>query len=136
MHPCTIRFGQDTISYKFRDGRTLYELFQSLMCHELAAFELPPLRIQYMDGEPYCVDGNRRLFVLQKLGQYGMVDYVRVRVSDGPPKPITAKVDAPIRIRGQPELEQEMNEWFTDLHEIVFTDTPHKNYRFGFCEDN
>ena len=60
-----------------------------------------------------------------------MVGYVRVRQYTGPPKKITAR-GAPIKIRGKPEVEEEMNQWFEGLHNLVFKGVPKQNFRIGF----
>ena len=131
MRPLDIKFGQNSISHQFRDGRSIYDLFEAIMNHMLFSYDLPPLEVLETDTGVYCIKGNRRLFVLKKLDQYCMSDHVRVRKYRGPPAKITA-TDAPIRIRGKPEVEDHMNGWLVDLHRIVFAHIPADDDRFGF----
>ncbi|XP_041354112.1 uncharacterized protein LOC121371948 [Gigantopelta aegis] len=77
-YPSNLRYAQDSISRKFRDGRTLEESLESLLDETNPASALPPMDVMYHGGHYYVSDGNRRLFLLKLLQSERLVGKVKV----------------------------------------------------------
>lgn len=82
ISPSEIRFTQESISNKFKDGEhTILSTFQDLYLGNLSADDLPLLHVVTDErNKTWVVKGNRRLFVYKKLQEYGKLNTVRVRV--------------------------------------------------------
>lgn len=85
MHPDRIRFSQNSISYYFKDGRTIDELADGSRTGLVRAADVPPLRRVEKAGEFLTLD-NRRLEAFRR-----------------------AQVEAPIRMATAEEASAE--EW-------------------------
>jgi RHS repeat-associated protein len=62
-----IRFTQDSIGVKFKDGRPVQGLIDDLKSGKVSPSDLPPIRIFEKDGVAYTLD-NRRLFAAHQAG--------------------------------------------------------------------
>src|SRR5438105_2570568 len=60
MDPNEVRFTQNSIRYRFSDGRTIDDLAEALKTASVDPEEVPPLRLVLKNGLYYCLD-NRRL---------------------------------------------------------------------------
>ena len=67
MDPAQVRFSQNTIRFRFRDGTTIEEMAESLRSGELLPDEVTPLRLVERDGCYYTLD-NRRLEAFRRAG--------------------------------------------------------------------
>ncbi|MEO0510062.1 MAG: hypothetical protein AAF065_09415 [Verrucomicrobiota bacterium] len=63
----TIRFTQDSISSRFRDGRSVQGLIDDLGSGRVSPNDLPPIRTFQQDGLTFTLD-NRRLFAADQAG--------------------------------------------------------------------
>jgi hypothetical protein len=67
MDPNEVRFSQSSISYRFRDGRTIDDLAEGLRSGQVRPEEVPPLRLVERDGVYFTLD-NRRLEAFRRAG--------------------------------------------------------------------
>ena len=67
MDPHRVRFSQRSISFRFRDGRTIAELAEALKSGQVRPEDVPPLRLVEKDGEHFTLD-NRRLEAFRRAG--------------------------------------------------------------------
>ena len=67
MDPNEVRFSQSSISYRFRDGRTIDDLAEGLRSGRVRPEDVPPLRLVERDGGYYTLD-NRRLEAFRRAG--------------------------------------------------------------------
>jgi hypothetical protein len=67
MDPKRVRFSQGSISFRFRDGRTIADLAEALKSGQVQPEDVPPLRLVEKDGEYYTLD-NRRLPAFRRAG--------------------------------------------------------------------
>ena len=67
IDPKQVRFSQDSISYKFKDGGTIDDLAKGLQNGKISVDEVPPKRLVQRNGEIYTLD-NRRLAAFQQAG--------------------------------------------------------------------
>lgn len=63
----TIRFTQDSIGAKFKDGRSVQGLIDGLKSGKISPNDLPPIRTFVKDGKTFTLD-NRRLFAAHQAG--------------------------------------------------------------------
>jgi hypothetical protein len=63
----TIRFTQDSIASRFKNGNSLADTIAALKSGALKPGDLPPIRIFERDGKLWTLD-NRRLYVFQEAG--------------------------------------------------------------------
>lgn len=131
MYPIDIEFGQDSIKTEFADGRDVHDLMADLICAQISVDDIPPLMIKKCDGKWFCMEGNRRLFVLKKLDQYNMCDPVRCMLYQGD-KGRSYREGRPLKIRGDPEFEERINGFFDMVHDLVFPGIPKMNMRLLF----
>src|SRR6218665_348628 len=76
LRPTEIRYSQDSISHKFRDGNFLTSTFAQLISGKLKVESL--LKIEYIgkDGNFYVTSGNRRLFLYKHLQDAGFLSTI------------------------------------------------------------
>ena len=67
VDPQDIRFSQDSISSRFKNGNTVSETIDNLKTGELTANDFPNIRVVERDGKLYTLD-NRRLYCFQEAG--------------------------------------------------------------------
>ncbi len=67
MDPSAIRFTQDSISGRFRDGRLVSDTIADLSSGTLRASEIDPIRVFERGGSTFTLD-NRRLFAASEAG--------------------------------------------------------------------
>jgi hypothetical protein len=68
VNPFAVRFSQDSISHKFRDGRTIEDLANGLRSGTIRIEDVPPLRLMDRNGDLYTLD-NRRLMAFRRAGK-------------------------------------------------------------------
>jgi hypothetical protein len=66
-HPSHLRFSQDSISARFKDGGTLQAVIEGLKNRDIAPESFPPIRLFQWEGHLFTLD-NRRLYVFQQAG--------------------------------------------------------------------
>ena len=67
LDPKQVRFSQDRISNRFRNGKSLRETIAGLKDGSINPSSIKPIRIVVRDGQVYTLD-NRRLYVYQQAG--------------------------------------------------------------------
>jgi hypothetical protein len=65
--PKKVRFSQDSISYRFKDGSTIDDLARGLRSGQINPDDVPPIRLVERDGKLYTLD-NRRLEAFRRAG--------------------------------------------------------------------
>ena len=109
MHIDEIEYSQDSIGDRFSDGTPLTELCEDILEGTVSVYSLSRICVAERDGEWFAMDGNRRLFVLKKLYARGKIDGM-VPVKLGYiGKPITAIPGVDIEVRGDLDLEDELD---------------------------
>lgn len=101
MDPNTIRFSQDSISFRMKDGSTISQLAEDLKAGRIRPDEVPPLRLVEREGRLYTLD-NRRLEAFRRAGvaiPYRMATEEEIAVESWK---FTTKTDGMIvRVRGE-----------------------------------
>jgi len=90
VNPSTLRFCQDSIPKRFRDGRLLTDTLRELQAGTVGVDDIPKISVFEMDGHFYSTD-NRRLWVFQQFGEritvkledLSQVDPRRFRILNG-----------------------------------------------------
>ncbi|KAH3867153.1 uncharacterized protein LOC127867457 [Dreissena polymorpha] len=85
MRPSDIRFCQESVSNKFRDGTRFVELEDDIAAGRRTVQSIPPIEIARYKGKWYSLD-NRRLRVFKKLERKGLLDEIRVKVVENIPE--------------------------------------------------
>ncbi|MGI5473311.1 hypothetical protein [Streptomyces sp. CA-132043] len=67
MNPDRIRYTQDSIARKYKDGRTVDDTIEELKSGKVVADDIPSIRIFEEEGKIYSLD-NRRLYAFKKAG--------------------------------------------------------------------
>src|SRR5437588_722662 len=67
MDPTNVRFSQNSISYRFRDGSTIDALAEGLRNGQVRPEDVPPLRLVAREGQMFTLD-NRRLEAFRRAG--------------------------------------------------------------------
>jgi hypothetical protein len=67
VDPNAVRFSQRSISFRFKDGRTVAELAVALKTGQVRPEDVPPLRLVEKEGEYFTLD-NRRLEAFRRAG--------------------------------------------------------------------
>ena len=67
VDPTEIRFTQDSISNKFKDGTSVKGLIDDLKAGNITSEDIPAIRVFEKDGKIYSLD-NRRLKAFQDAG--------------------------------------------------------------------
>ena len=82
IRPTELKFCHGTISSRFRDGTPLHKMFSDILYGRLNLNDIPTLDAMYdpFRGNLCVIDGNRRLYVLQKLESYGVISDISVTV--------------------------------------------------------
>ena len=67
VDPQDIRFSQDSISSRFKNGNSVSDTIDKLKTGELTAKDFPNIRVVKRDGKLYTLD-NRRLYCFKEAG--------------------------------------------------------------------
>jgi hypothetical protein len=67
MDPAQVRFSQRSVSFRFRDQRTIDELAEGLKSGKVRPEDVPPLRLVEKNGVYFTLD-NRRLEAFRRAG--------------------------------------------------------------------
>jgi hypothetical protein len=67
IDPNEVRFSQRSVSYRFRDGRTIDQLAEGLRIGAVKPAEVPPIRLVARGGRWFTLD-NRRLEAFRRAG--------------------------------------------------------------------
>jgi RHS repeat-associated protein len=67
IDPATVRFSQDSVSSKFKNGNTIDETAAGLKSGTISSDDFPQIRLVYRNGNLYTLD-NRRLVAFQQAG--------------------------------------------------------------------
>lgn len=67
MDPKQVRFSQDSINYRFKNGSTVDELAEALKTGRVRPETTPPIRLVERNGQLYTLD-NRRLEAFRRAG--------------------------------------------------------------------
>ncbi|XP_062601389.1 uncharacterized protein LOC134263090 [Saccostrea cucullata] len=115
MRPSQIRYTHDSIQANFRNGTPMEETFRQLVFQKIQVDSLPMIEVTQHNGYWYVVRGNRRLFLLKKLERLGRVTTVQMvnKPFDSDVfnrQNTTRNMGLSIRIRGDPDLEQKLNQ--------------------------
>src|SRR5437764_838381 len=84
MPPDRIRFTQRSISFRFRDGRTIGDLADGLKSGTINPESVPPIRLFELNGKYYTLD-NRRLEAFRRARvdiPYRMASAEEVKTDD------------------------------------------------------
>jgi hypothetical protein len=103
MDPTSVRFSQSSISYHFRDGRTIDELAEGLRTGQVRPEDILPLRLVEKDGVLYTLD-NRRLEAFRRAGvkiPWRMA--TAEEIAEEQWKFTTTNSGTSIKVRGQPK---------------------------------
>ena len=79
LSPAEIRYTQDSIKNKFRNGRLLSYTFAQLLYSRLSVSSLEDIECVQKDGHWWALSGNRRLYVYKKLQEAGKIVNITVR---------------------------------------------------------
>ena len=84
VRPSELKYCHGTISNTFGDGTPLEKTFEDLVFGRMRPQDLPPVETMYYPfGGILCVtNGNRRLFILQKLEACGVISEITVMVRE------------------------------------------------------
>lgn len=67
IDPNRVRFSQESISYRFRNGSTIDDLAEGLRTGSIRPEDIPPIRLVERDGQLFTLD-NRRLEAFRRAG--------------------------------------------------------------------
>ena len=113
LYPDDITYGQDSIANHFSDGSPLVD-FAKRVFYEDPDSQLDfmePLEVVKRKGGFFCVEGNRRLYILKYLQSIDMLFCdVPVVTYHGQYKPITARDGVPLHVRGGGNVIQELDD--------------------------
>ncbi|WP_228644956.1 DNRLRE domain-containing protein [Microtetraspora sp. AC03309] len=101
IDPSAVRFSQDSVSAKFKDGRTLEQMAEDLRSGKLDPEDVPEIRLLERGGQLYTLD-NRRLLAFQRAGipvRYRMATAAEIRRDAF--KFTTKNSGTSIRVRGE-----------------------------------
>jgi hypothetical protein len=65
LNPRNIRFTQDSIAARFKNGDSVDDLIEKLKAGTITANDMPPIRVFEKNGQLYSLD-NRRLYAFQQ----------------------------------------------------------------------
>ncbi|CAK9001926.1 Uncharacterized protein SCF082_LOCUS7117 [Durusdinium trenchii] len=85
-----LRWAQDTIGIRFRDGTYLVEALKEMLEGRLQPSDLPTFRVVLYEDQLFAVTGNRRLWVLKEYARLSRTE-VKVFVELHPPAAMEAK---------------------------------------------
>ncbi len=68
MNPNSVRFTQESVRYRFKDGSSIDDLADALRNGRIRPEEVPPLRLVEIQGSLFTLD-NRRLVAFRRAGQ-------------------------------------------------------------------
>ena len=110
--PSELRFTQNSISRRFKNGSTLEDTLKALLdsgCPD----SLPPMHVMQYQGKYFVLEGNRRLLLLKILQKHGLVGNVPVKLSAFNRCKFMLKFSTKndgesIKVRGNPNMEEEL----------------------------
>ena len=80
LSPSDIRFMQDSISRRFRNGNSVNGTIRKIFKGEWSVHCLPQIRVVNLNGCYFSFD-NRRLYVYKVLQHHGFLETVQVNVA-------------------------------------------------------
>ena len=80
------------------------DVFEDLVTGIINPDDLPPIAVSKHKGEWMSFDGNRRLYLYQKLQENHIIDTIPVTLYPGSKK-ITAKEHVPLVVRGDKHID-------------------------------
>lgn len=98
--PSEIRYSQDSISSRFRDGHRLSYTFAELLYGRISVFSLGSMECLQKDGHWWAVSGNRRLYVFKKLQEAGKISTISFCPAFASRSMTTNSSGLSVRIRG------------------------------------
>ena len=110
-----IQFSQNSIGCKFSNGDSIVQLAEDYINNRIDLNDLNqmrPIAVIRRSGVLYAMKGNRRLYVYKKLSEYGYLedDFIPIRYYHGRFKPFTAIPGQPLIIRGEIDVESEIDD--------------------------
>ncbi|XP_036369109.1 uncharacterized protein LOC118767871 [Octopus sinensis] len=128
LSPSDIRYTQDSIACKFRNGTTLTETISDLVKGTITPDGIPVISVYLKDGKYYSTD-NRRLYVFKELQSRSQPDLkIRVHVTSAalPPSKFTTLNDGQsIKVRGPSSnnrLSMDFDDSSTDSDDFFWKD--------------
>ena len=119
--PSEIRFTHGVIEQRFSDGTPLEETFRKILNGEILmnAKTMPPLVVMYYGGYWYVIKGNRRLYLLRKLEQLGIISNIKVvrQPFDGfllERNYTTTNAGMSATVKGRPKFDGRLNRIFKE----------------------
>lgn len=85
-----IRWSQDTIGIRFRDGKYLVDTLKAMLLGRMKPEELPAMHVVLHEDVLFAITGNRRLWVLKNYARISNKE-VRVFAEVHPPAAMQAK---------------------------------------------
>lgn len=85
-----IRWSQDTIGIRFRDGKYLVDTLKAMLLGRMKPEELPAMHVVLHEDVLFAITGNRRLWVLKNYARISNKE-VRVFAEVHPPAAMSAK---------------------------------------------
>ena len=79
LPPSEILYSQDSIKDRFQDGRQLAYTFAEILYGRLDMNSLRPISCISSNGRIWAVSGNRRLYIMKKLQEAGIITATSVR---------------------------------------------------------
>ena len=78
-----VNFSQLSINECFKDKRWISQLVEDFLTGRVTLQTLPRIPVVFCDGKWFAIDGNRRLFVLKKLHERGLLGTDEIPVKRG-----------------------------------------------------
>src|SRR6218665_474357 len=79
MRPSDIRYSQDSIGSRFRDGRYLSDTFDQLLNRRISVDEVESIEVVEVRSLYWALTGHRRLYLYRKLEDIGELHTIPVR---------------------------------------------------------
>jgi hypothetical protein len=117
MYPRNIRYTQDSINFRFSDGRTMERTFRQLWSNQITTDDIEPFEVVQNQDRWWALSGNRRLFIYKILEQIGIIRQIAVKIlnlNDDVTRRnflqrFTTRTEGlSVKVRGRPGLEREL----------------------------
>ena len=82
LKPKEIRFTQDSVASRFRDGMYLSDTFEQILYRRITPDDIEAIQVVEENGVWLALTGNRRLYIYRKLENLGIISTVPVVIRD------------------------------------------------------
>ena len=112
LHVDDIEYYLNSIRSTFMDGSSLVDMASQLKREQISVQDVGYLFVRRLRGQWYVLKGNRRLFVLKKMKEFGLFDgVIAVRFYKGA-KGGTYREGEKLRLRGRHDFGAEIDALF------------------------